>query len=239
VCACSGESWLTRVTVSHNSAPQGGGIAMLVGASLDVSDSTLDGNRATAGDGGALLMRAEPGALSSLRNSTLSGNTAVSSGGGVSANRVHVENVTLSGNAAPQGGGLAVYPGGTVTLKNTILANSPQGGNCEGALTSSKYSISSDNTCVLVGPGDRNATDPMLMPLGAYGGPTLVHMLAPGSPAIDGVFGNDAPASDQRGTARPQGVGFDVGAVERTVADPDEPPDVIFTDGFEASPAAS
>jgi hypothetical protein len=229
-----GDTSLARLTVSHNAAREGGGIAALLGASLDVSDSTLDGNRATFGMGGALLMY---GGQTSLRNSTLSGNTAVRSGGGVWKSGVlQLENVTLSGNAAPQGGGLVDVAGVAVTLKNTILANSPQGGNCDGPIGSSKYSISSDNTCALVGPGDRNATDPMLMPLGAYGGPTLVHMLAPGSPAIDGVFGNDAPATDQRGTPRPQGLGFDVGAVERTPTDPDEPPDLIFADGFEEEP---
>jgi hypothetical protein len=118
-------------------------------------------------------------------------------------------------------------------LKNTIVANSPQGGDCNGPIASSKYSIASDNTCGLVGLGDRNATDPMLTPLGAYGGPTPVFMLATGSPGINGVIGNDAPATDQRGIARPQGVGYDIGAVERTPTDTDQPIDLIFRDGFE------
>ena len=46
------------------------------------------------------------------------------------------------------------------------------------------------------------------------GGPTLTHLLEAGSPAIDAANGAVCPATDQRGVARPQGAGCDVGAVE-------------------------
>jgi hypothetical protein len=109
-------------------------------------------------------------------------------------------------------------------LKNTLIADSPSGGNCQGkAVTSSKYSLSSDNTCALAGVGDRNGVDASITGLGNYGGPTQVHMLKAGSPAIDGVVGSDAPATDQRGWARPQGGGYDIGAVERQPTDSDIP----------------
>jgi hypothetical protein len=115
--------------------------------------------------------------------------------------------------------------GYTVTLKNSLVANSPAGGNCGGApLTnnnSDKYSLASDNTCALSGTGSQNNVDPLLTGLGHYGGPTQVHMLKAGSPAIDGVSGSDAPATDQRGKPRPQGAGFDIGAVERQPSDSD------------------
>jgi hypothetical protein len=39
-------------------------------------------------------------------------------------------------------------------------------------------------------------------------------MLRVGRPAIDGVVGSDAPPTDQRGILRPQGAGYDIGAVE-------------------------
>ena len=114
---------------------------------------------------------------------------------------------------------------GTVTgLVNTLLANSPSGGNCSGAVTSSTYSIASDNTCALAGTGDQNNVDPLLSALGDYGGPTQTHMPNAASPAIDGVLGNDAPGIDQRGFARPQGGGYDIGAVERQPADSDLAP---------------
>jgi predicted outer membrane repeat protein len=224
---------LVRVTVRGNSAARGGGI--FADGSLWVIDSTLHANRAL-NFGGGLAVR---NGRAFLENSTLSANvtTAASAaeGGGayVVGGMLEGTNVTFSGNASLSGGALAV-DGGVVSFANVILANSTQGGNCQGAITSSKYSIASDNTCALAGLGDRNATDPKLTPLGAYGGPTLVHMLATGSPAIDGVFGNDAPSFDQRGMARPLGLGFDIGAVERTPTDTDLPIDLIFADGFDA-----
>jgi hypothetical protein len=115
-----------------------------------------------------------------------------------------------------------------VTLKNSLVAYSPNGGNCGGAAlttnNSDKDSLSSDNTCALSGPGSQNNVDPLLTALGNYGGSTQVHMLKPGSPAIDGVSGSDAPATDQRGKPRPQGSGYDIGAVERQPGDIDAIP---------------
>ena len=56
--------------------------------------------------------------------------------------------------------------------------------------------------------------------LGNYGGPTMVHMLKLGSPAVDGIVGSDAPATDQRGLPRPGPDGsYDIGAVERQPTD--------------------
>jgi hypothetical protein len=119
-----------------------------------------------------------------------------------------------------------------VTLKNSIVAYSPNGGNCGGgALTtnnSDQYSLSSDNTCALGGPGSQNNIDPLLTELGNYGGSTQVHMLQLGSPAIDGVSGSDAPETDQRGQPRPQGNGYDIGAVERQPTDSDIAPQVYL-----------
>jgi hypothetical protein len=49
-------------------------------------------------------------------------------------------------------------------------------------------------------------------------------MLKLGSPAIDGVIGSNSPSVDERGVTRPQGGGFDIGAVERRPADVDTSP---------------
>ena len=60
--------------------------------------------------------------------------------------------------------------------------------------------------------------DPLLQPLGKYGGPTLTHALNPGSPAIDAGsctdMRGDPVKEDQRGVSRPQGATCDIGAFE-------------------------
>lgn len=64
-----------------------------------------------------------------------------------------------------------------------------------------------------------------------HGGPTLTHALLPGSPAIDRIpsgangCGTDV-TSDQRGIARPQGLGCDIGAYEVAVVVDTQPPAV-------------
>jgi len=63
-------------------------------------------------------------------------------------------------------------------------------------------------------------TAPLLGPLADNGGPTWTHALLAGSPAIDAADDAACVAPpingvDQRGVARPQGVGCDVGAFER------------------------
>jgi hypothetical protein len=160
---------------------------------------------------------------------TLSANTAQQEGGGIfNSSSASLWNVTLSNNSAAAGGALFSGSIASSVLTNTILAYSPTGGNCSGALTASKYSLSSDNSCALSGlvhGQDPNGLDPLLTALGNYGGPTLVHMLKLGSPAIAGVVGSDAPATDQRGQPRPGSDGsYDIGAVERQPADSDLAP---------------
>ena len=101
-----------------------------------------------------------------------------------------------------------------MTLKNTIVANSPAGGNCSGAITDGGGNLSyPDTTC----PGINS--DPMLGPLQNNGGPTQTMALLPGSAAIDAA--NDAICAappvnnlDQRGITRPQGPHCDIGAYE-------------------------
>jgi len=48
------------------------------------------------------------------------------------------------------------------------------------------------------------------------------------SPAVDGIVGSDAPSTDRRGLPRPQGSGYDIGAVERQPTDSDLTPRVYL-----------
>ncbi len=114
-----------------------------------------------------------------------------------------ISNTTFSGNSAAgttsgAGGGVYKYDGeGTVTLQNSIIANSPSGGNCSGTIISNGYNLSSDNTCAFNHSGDFNNPDPMLGPLQNNGGPTQTMALATGSPAIDA--GNPSGCTDGQG----------------------------------------
>jgi hypothetical protein len=188
------------------------------GGTVDLRQSTLFGNSGFNG-GGMALRR---GAAATITNSTISSNVASWGGGlhlesgfgGASAN---LTNVTVFGNQASIGGNLYLGAGTdvTISLTNSIVANPNVGGNCAGKeITTSRYSISSDNLCALAGPGDRNGVNPLLGPLQDNGGATWTHMPLPGSPAIDGVLGVQAPALDQLSRNRPAGLGFDIGAFE-------------------------
>lgn len=216
-----GETAMGFSTVSGNSSnSSGGGLNNATGGTMVLSYSTLSGNQSFAG---AALFNGVTGTLN-IFNSTVSGNTASHDGGGVEdQGQITLLNTTFSNNTAPQGGALYILPAATAVLTNTILAYSPSGGNCNGKINSAKYSISSDKTCALAGAGDHNGLDPLLKPLGFYGGPTKTNVPKIGSPAIDGVIGNDAPPADQRSIPRPQGSGYDIGAVEVCKTKPAKP----------------
>ncbi len=213
---------MSNSTLSGNSAGSGGGIANL--GTLTVSNSTLTGNSASSG--GGIYNRG--GALLTVSNSTLSGNSAGSGGGIANLGTLTVSNSTLTGNSASSGGGIE-HSDGSVTLRNTIVANnSPSGGDClleAGTSTDGGYNLDSDNTCALaIANRSHPGVDPMLEPLAENGGPTPTHALEEGSPAVDKGRSFGAGA-DQRGLPRPTdlgpidnargGDGSDIGAYEQ------------------------
>jgi len=121
-----------------------------------------------------------------------------------------------------------LWSDGTTKLTNTIVAENTattsgpdalgafasQGNNLIGETDGSSGWVSSDLTGTIAQP-----LNPLLAPLGNYGGPTQTMALLPGSPAIDA--GNNAliPAgvtTDQRGPGFPRIVGgtVDIGAFE-------------------------
>ena len=136
-------------------------------------------------------------------------------------------------SASNDGGGIYNNIGGTGTIKNSIVANSPSGGNCSGfaGLASNGHNLSSDGTCAFFAAGDKNNTNPLLGPLAFNGGPTPTHALLNGSPAADaGVVPCPPPATDQRGVSRPQGLRCDIGAYEADDSDGDGVADPLDTD---------
>lgn len=196
----------------------GGGVRVGGQASLTLTESALLAN--TAGSGGGL---ASSGTLQ-LTNVTLSGNKATGQGGGLLATGglASLLNTTVASNTASSGGGVA-RTGGTLTLKNTLLGTN-SGGNCAGTIVSSGNNLDSANTCNLNSvllDGDVINADPKLGPLQDNGGGTPTHALLSSSPAIDRGTNNGCPKFDQRLLPRPKDgdsnastVACDIGAFE-------------------------
>ena len=176
----------------------GGGAIHNAGV-LTVESSTFENNDALLGQGGAIKI-VELNASLNIENSTFTGNGAQQAlyvGGGT----VIVNNCTFAGNVR----GVAVVSG-SMTISNTIIADSDPATNCSGTFTSGGHNLSSDNSCAanLTGPGDLNNTDPVLGALADNGGPTRTHALLTGSPAIDAGDNVGCSSTDQRGFVRPK-----------------------------------
>jgi hypothetical protein len=144
-----------------------------------------------------------------LNSSTVSNNTATGTGqgGGVwNSGVLRLTHATLAANsiAASLGGGVRTI-GATnqLTIENSIVAN-----NTAGSFGSN---ISGSGT-IFMGINITSG-DPLLAPLGDYGGPTQTMPPLPGSPAIDAA-GPTSFLTDQRGLDRPSGPLPDIGAVE-------------------------
>jgi len=234
-------------TISDNNAtdtsapsPAGAGGGIYNTGQPAVITRSLIYNNTAYEDGGGIY---NSGGIIGLINTTVSQNTAtaIASGGGIynayneePLSTVNLLNVTIAENSADPGA--AIYNGGTVNVKNTIIAYSRTGDNCEntGTINSGGYNIDDDGTCILADVTDQNIVDPLLNELDDYGGPTWTYQLSlnPISPAIDAIPYPDlaeppVPALDQRGVSRPQDgnndctPGYDIGAFERRAPDTD------------------
>ncbi len=220
-----GTTALTDCTVSGNSAlGNGGGVGTDYSTTI-LTGCTVSGNAAMNGGG----LYTDNNGMITLINGTVSGNSARDNGGGLytsSSGTSMLTSCTVSGNSAGLfGGGLynldgTVDLGNTIVAKNTAATSGPdalgtfasQGNNLIGETDGSSGWVGSDLTGTSAQP-----LNPLLSPLGNYGGPTQTIALLPGSPAIDA--GNNAliPAgitTDQRGLSRIVDSIVDIGAFE-------------------------
>ncbi|HYN87728.1 MAG TPA: SBBP repeat-containing protein, partial [Ardenticatenaceae bacterium] len=153
----SGTVMLTRSSVSENSAGSRGG-----------------------GWGGGIVN----GGVMTVTNSTISSNEAWSGsdppsgpGGIANAGSLWLLNTTVAYNSSDNGPDGIGY-GGTVILRNSILARNDDWA-CSGTLTSEGYNLIDDpENCSIVGvtTGNQIGADPMLGPLQENGGPTRTHV---------------------------------------------------------------
>jgi predicted outer membrane repeat protein len=176
--------WVTRSTFWENTSYYGGGGIQNVGGSVHLTNTTVVGN--TASYGGGIRNLGEGGAVF-LTNSTITGNHAYYRGGGIYSTDTGHLNVSSS-----------------IVASNTDMRGWP---DIHGAIASGSHN--------LIG------SDPGLDPAGLHdnGGPTETIALGTSSPAIDAIpVGTNGcgsgVAEDQRGAARPQGSGCDIGAFE-------------------------
>jgi CSLREA domain-containing protein len=125
-------------------------------------------------------------------------------------------------NGGSTGGG--IHNAQSVLIRNTLVASnsaSGEGPDCYGVIISHGYNLLQQQTsCTLTLELATNIVDqlPEIAPLGDNGGETPTHALFQDSPAIDAgactdIAGDDV-VSDQRGVARPQQAGCDIGAFE-------------------------
>ena len=229
---------VVNCTFSVNTATYDGGGMMNDQSDTRVESCTFTGNTGRSG-GGMFNFNCSP----RLTNCTFSGNTATDTGGGMlNRDNSHLTavNCTFSSNTATNhGGGVFNYNNSSPTMVNTIVWNNTATNNNgssdiyqNGATLTLNYCVVDLNKCTfknhaVLDQTNLISTDPVLIPLDKNGNALPVYSnawifgLGQGSPAINAGLGvgetvNNAaiPNQDQRGVARPQGAGVDIGAFE-------------------------
>ena len=194
----SGSTNLTNITLASNGSGSGGSGAA---ASAD----TPGANGGAAGGGGGIEY-VNPGSVSLLAG-TLTQNALGRPGPGGASSAT-----TPGGQPGPSAVGGAIEDAGTSFIeRSTVVATNAQPA-CAGALQDAGFNlVFPDSSC----PGAH--LDPLLRPLGQYGGRVPTAALQPSSPAIGVVpVGPACPSTDARGVGRPQPPGglCDSGAFE-------------------------
>lgn len=182
----------------------GGGVA--ANGPVTIAYSTFAYNLAGVSGGGAVYA-----GRATLINSTFYSNTAAGDGGALFVNSTaSILNSTLSHNQADPGVGTGggLWVSGTIYLTNTLIANNGPN-DCVAGASSATTTLIEDGSCNASYTGD-----PSLQPLADNGGATWTMALLLGSSAINQGSNALAPATDQRGVARPQSGIVDLGAFE-------------------------
>lgn len=227
-------------TVSNNRAGKGanshGGAFYNTGL-LRLFNSAVYANQTqpgSSGDGGAVFNASTLIVL----NTTLSGNTASGSGGAIrmGGGYADIRHATITANTATvaHGGLYLVGAAAEVDIKHSILAGNLGAGSAAdcskvfATLTSKGYNLVGTGCGSTFGAAtnDLVGVDRKLTALADNDGTTKTHAPQIGSPVINAIpqaacTDNDWPqiATDQRGIARPQEAGCEIGAYEQKPLD--------------------
>ncbi|MBN1535821.1 MAG: DUF11 domain-containing protein [Anaerolineales bacterium] len=207
---------LQNLTVADGLATSGAGIYLGSSSYLTLTQVTVISNTATT-YGAGLFMNSASNV--DLTNVTFANNQAADYGGAIynTSGTLLLNNVTMSANASASTGGGIYQTGGSLDVQNSILWNNSTGQiEVSGASPIQIINNVIQGGCP-IGGGCINIidTNPLLAPLGDYGGSTPTLPLLPGSSAIDVIEGDGVCAStDQRGVIRPQNDICDAGAFE-------------------------
>ena len=188
----------------------GEGGAIYNSGTLMVTNSTLTLNKAQGGDtSGPYAGDAYGGAIYNANGTVFLMNTTIASNSVIPG----IRSFGGSTGGSAQGANIA-NTNGSFTLRNSLLAYPNTNANAWGTIIDGGFNISSDASPGFSNGSSFNSIDPKLGPLTNNGGPTFTMALLPGSPARDSGTASGAPATDQRGVARPYGAGVDMGAFE-------------------------
>jgi cysteine-rich repeat protein len=206
--------WTAGLELRNLTIGDGRGAIVNNGGTLVLTNCTLSDN--SGGDFGGGI--ANLYGTVTLANCTLSSNSGGDHGCGISNwGNATLTNCTLNGTSIFNSRGcFGCTGGGTLTLANTIVANSPANspseGDCTAWITDGGHNLienaTNPNGLTNGVNGNIVGVDPLLGPLANNGGPTQTIALLPNSPAInagDPAVCVNAPVNgvDQRGYARP------------------------------------
>ncbi len=240
---------VTTTTIILNNCTIDSNTATLIGGGFYTSCltrifNTTFSNNSSGTIGGGLDLSATPQKI--LINCTFSGNIAGTNGGGITLEGTNATtiNLTISNNTATtSGGGIFMTGTSTLTIGNTVVAANPIGtipdfafGTGTNTITSLGFNFIGNATgtgATFTQPGDQAGTtvapiNPLLLPLGNYGGPTETMLpISVISPLIDAgsnsivttyyiypqVLNSGSPI-DQRGFSRIVNGTVDIGSDE-------------------------
>ena len=216
----NGSPLIKNCTFAGNrSAARGAGIAATNWDTGPVIDSCTFYGNTTLGNGGGIYSNSAPAesTATSITNCTFVNNRAVNGGAAyLSASGVDMINCTAKDNTASSAGGALYILNGSAEVKNSIFWENiaPDGHEIKlgtGTSAAVSYCVVEDG---FSGGTNIITADPFLGELDYNGGNTKTCLIGAEDSARNAGTSAGAPVSDQRGVARPDGAGIDIGSVE-------------------------